>query len=122
MLTVISKPIDLTFQSTCMEDGMIDFLTMLRGCILQGDLGEFSAFACFFDQTQHIESLAENFDDVKTLEVELDALDEGIQSLAALKPLCRTNCEKRYHTHLTALVTACYTSPKEGQLGHIALP
>lgn len=104
----------LTFQSTCMEDGLIDFLTMLRGCILSGDLGELSAFACFL-KDNHIDTMTALFNTAESLELEIDALDEGTISLVALEPLCQTEVEKRYHKHLTALIKNAYTSPKAGQ-------
>jgi hypothetical protein len=105
---------NLTFQSTCMKEGLIDFLTMLRGCILQGDLGELSAFASFFHDT-HMETMEVHFNKVEMQDLEKDDLDGGVKSLSALEPLLQTDVERRYHKHLIELVFNAYTSPKTGK-------
>jgi hypothetical protein len=105
---------NLTFQSACMKEGLIDFFTMLRGCILQGDLGELSAFASFF-QDNHLKTMNIRFSQTQLEEMESEDLDGGVESLAALEPLCQTGVEKRYHQLLTELVLNAYTSPKAGE-------
>jgi hypothetical protein len=104
---------NLTFQSSCMKEGLIDFLTMLRGCILQGDLGELSAFASFFHDT-HMDTMESQITDVELKDLEKQDLDDGVQSLSALEPFLQRDVERRYHKHLTELVFNAYTSPKKG--------
>ncbi|KAF2436700.1 hypothetical protein EJ08DRAFT_578369 [Tothia fuscella] len=105
---------NLTFQSTCMEDGLIDFLTMLRGCILQGDLGETSAFAGFVnDKDRTLGSMIERFEVADTLDVEVEALNEAAKSLLKLEELCTTDVERLYHGHLTDMVQNGYASPRQ---------
>jgi hypothetical protein len=106
---------NLTFQSTCMVDGLIDFFTMLRGCILQGDLGECSAFVSFF-KDHHLETMETKIDEMQWLKLEDDALGEGEKSLAALEPFCQNETDRCFHTYLTGLVSNAYSSPKAGEL------
>jgi hypothetical protein len=108
---------NLTFQSTCMKEGLIDFLTMLRGCILQNDIsdfGEVSAFASSF-RNKHMETMETHFDSSNQQDMDFDEVDGGVQSLSALRPLLQTDLETQYHGHLTELVLNAYTSPRAGK-------
>jgi hypothetical protein len=107
----------LTFQSSCMADGVVDFLTMLRGCILQGDVVsvERSAFACFL-KNRHLETMEARFSDARLEALDTKTLGEAVGSIVALEELCQTDQEKLWHKLLTELVANAYTSPKAGML------
>jgi hypothetical protein len=103
----------LTFQSTCLPDGLADFLTMLRGCVLNANLGEESNFK-HFTQNRHIETMDERFSDSELEKLDTKTLGEAVSSLADIAPLCETETEKRYHGILMDLAVKGYTSPKAG--------
>jgi hypothetical protein len=103
----------LTFQSTCMPDGLIDFLTMLRGCNLSGDLGEDSKFSCFL-QERHIETMNSLISDTEDLTLDTKSFEDATASLALIRPLCGTDVEREYHQLLTDIVEHSYHSPKRG--------
>jgi len=110
---------NLTFQSTCMKDGLADFLTMLRGCMLQGDLSGESAFACFREEN-HLETMNDKFSEATFVEIAKDDLDGGSASLAALESMCQTDVERRYHRLLTDLIANAHTSPRAAYASFIS--
>lgn len=107
----------LTFQSSCMADGIFDFLTMLRGCMFQGKHVRLtdSAFSAFVGENNHLATMEERFTDAQLETLDTKTLGEAVASLAALLPLCETEVELRYHKLLTNIVTFAYTSPKAGK-------
>ncbi|RDI89915.1 hypothetical protein Vi05172_g159 [Venturia inaequalis] len=113
----------LTFQSTCMVDGMFDYLTMLRGCMFQGKyLGmSQSEFSVFVGDYSGISSMPERFTDAQLESLDVKTLDEAVASLAALLPLCETELELHYHKLLTNIVTFAYTSPKAAYRSFVEL-
>jgi hypothetical protein len=104
----------LTFQSACMPEGLSDFLTMLRGCMLNGELSEESYFK-MFSQNRHIEAMNEKFSEVELQKLDTKTLGEAVSSLADIEQLCQTETEKRYHEILMDVVVKGYTSPKACQ-------
>lgn len=107
----------LTFQSSCMADGIFDFLTMLRGCMFQGKhvrMSE-SAFSSFVGEHSHLSKMDERFTDAQLETLDVKTLGEAVASLTALLPLCETEVDLRYHSLLTNIVTFAYTSPKAGK-------
>lgn len=107
----------LTFQSSCMADGMFDYLTMLRGCMFQGKHVRMSnsAFSAFFREHSHLAKVEDKFTDAQLETLDVKTLGEAVASLTALLPLCETDVEFRYHKLLNNVVTFAYTSPKAGK-------
>ena len=103
----------LTFQSSCMSDGLFDFLTMLRGCILQGDLDEDSYFTSFM-QGRHIETMEDKFKSLAIESLGDEAVDAALASLRRLLPYCQEGIEMTYHGLLTKIFQKAYTSPSNG--------
>jgi hypothetical protein len=104
----------LTFQSTCMVDGIFDYLTMLRGCMFHGKhlrLAD-SAFSAFMGDNSHINTMEEEFTDAQLEALDTKTLGEAMASLAAILPLCETDVELRYHRLLTNVTTYAHASPK----------
>jgi hypothetical protein len=109
---------NLTFQSACITDGLADFMTMLRGCVLQGAIcgGMNTSFkAMAWDK--HIDIMSERFGDLELSSTAMDTkqLDGGMASLMALDEYCVHAVEKQYLAMLKSLVTESYNSPKMGE-------
>lgn len=105
----------LTFQSTCMPEGLTDFLTMLRGCVLNGDLGDDSSFNRF-TKNRHLRVVIDQISNKEIPSLDTKTLGEAVSSLAGIEPLCTTETEKRYHGILMDVAVKGYHSPKEGEL------
>ncbi|RSM14572.1 hypothetical protein CEP52_001191 [Fusarium oligoseptatum] len=99
----------LTFQSSYMVDGMVDFLTMVRGCWLVGygsvgDLDEtiFKTFArsSYYEK---IKALAQQDDTVHYL----DALiaNQFCASVRRIAPFCKSVPELRYLAHMEKIAS-----------------
>jgi Fungal specific transcription factor domain len=102
----------LTYQSSCMLDGLDDFMTMLRGCVLAGNLGNESIFRTFFAH-DYINTIKEEQDDAYQRSM-IMCLDDAISSLAALQPLCRPGIECLYNALLVRLFQKAYVSQRDG--------
>jgi len=104
----------LTFQSSCMGDGLIDFLTMLRGSVLgSAALSEDSYFRSLMEN-RHMETMQERLSHVQLEDIDTAYLDEVNVSLTNIEPLLQHDVEKRYHSLLLELVNNAFTSPKAG--------
>lgn len=103
----------LTYQSCCMRDGLDDFMTMVRGCILAGNLGDESIFRTFLAD-DYINTIKEEPYDDQLSKLNASSLDDAISSLAALQPLCREGVERLYNGLLLRLFQAAYTSQRDG--------
>ncbi|TID17465.1 hypothetical protein E6O75_ATG08211 [Venturia nashicola] len=113
----------LTFQSSCMADGIFDFLTMFRGCMFQGKhirVPE-SAFAAFLGEHNQTSKMNERFTDAQLENLDTKTLGEAVASLAAILPLCKTDVELHYHKLLTNIVNFAYTSPKSAYKSFVEL-
>jgi hypothetical protein len=96
-----------------MSDGLFDFLTMLRGCILQGDLDEESYFTSFM-QGRHVETMEDKFKSLSIESLGDSAVDGALASLQRLQPYCQEGIEMTYHGMLTDIFEKSYTSPTCG--------
>ncbi|KAM5348779.1 hypothetical protein ACJ41O_008602 [Fusarium nematophilum] len=110
----------LTFQSVYMAEGLVDFLTMVRGCWLVGthSVGDlertiFKTFA----RASYLEKIREL---VKEDESDhyLDALvsEEFCASTRRLAPLCKSVAELRYLAHMQRIAALASTDPAESML------
>ncbi|RMJ14803.1 hypothetical protein CDV36_005537 [Fusarium kuroshium] len=107
----------LTFQSSYMADGMVDFLTMVRGCWLVGygsvgDIDEtiFKTFArsSYYEK---IKALAQQDDTVHYL----DALiaNQFCASVRRIAPFCKSVPELRYLAHMEKIASLAAVDPAE---------
>ncbi len=108
----------LTFQSSYMEDGFYDFLTMIRGCALVTQDHSLedpnSAFHCFSGEN-HGRTMQERLREMPINEIDPKVLDAAVDSLDALKPLCEDNDRmKEYRQILLEIVQQTYHSPLQG--------
>jgi hypothetical protein len=104
----------LTFQSTCLHDGLIDFITMLRGCVLNGQFGEGSFFT-LMSTHGHLKTIKERSEGLEMTTFDGLTLSEAVSSLMKFKPLCKTASEKRYHQILMDVAVQGYSSPNAGK-------
>jgi hypothetical protein len=109
----------LTFQATYMQDGLTDFMTMVRGCALLThrivDSGHGDQIDSTFnlDPLAHIEILDDSWERVKPLPASIN-LKDGITALCVLKPFCQSAIQKELFDAIDGAYTAFNTSPRDG--------
>lgn len=107
----------LTIQSSCLQEGMVDFLTTLRGSVLSGKTihsKDASCFAAFF-QKQYLNTVQERFSEEQLEQLDPEPLDNASDSLRRLRPYCQKGAEKAYFDLLLNLVESSYSAPKQGK-------
>ncbi|KAF4461811.1 Sterol uptake control 2 [Fusarium albosuccineum] len=86
----------LTFQSSYMPEGMVEFLVMLRGCTVVSDSAllclEESVFAGFSADTHNERVLSLNPDDVVDVQY-VEILRAGLDSIVGMRPICQSILE-----------------------------
>jgi hypothetical protein len=108
----------LIFQSACLpRDGLRDYLTMLRGAVLQGLNVTVDSIFADFEQTRHVATMESLLEEegaiVESLEEslvfeELDALQEIERILSDEGP------ERMFHGLLVESVNAAMANPRSG--------
>ena len=104
----------LTFQASYMEDGLQDFITMVRGCALvTGRIHEDQADTVFdLSPNLHFEALEPGLSQMPSLDV--DFLDSGIIALEGLKHLVVAEGEERFHSALMETLLGSRESTRQG--------
>ena len=104
----------LTFQASYMDDGLQDFITMVRGCALLVGKIQAEPVGTSFDLSPnlHIDTLEPHLSQLSKRESDL--IDAGIEGLELVKPLIRTDPEERFHTALINVLFASRQSTREG--------
>jgi Fungal specific transcription factor domain len=105
----------LVFQSACLPDGLYDFLTMLRGCVLQGDTESMGGLFSQFMEINHLQTIEAMLKNVDLEPLDTDVLDAGIFSLNQLQSYCKPGIELEYHEEILNGVQAAYISPRYGE-------
>lgn len=109
----------LTFQSSYMEDGMQEFLAMLRGCsvVANSSLFEFkdSAFRMFSTEG-HVQRIVEINSGFDTGLTDLEAVDAGLASLRAIAPLSQSVLEISFVGSLQRILQMSRTTCVEGKI------
>lgn len=110
--------LNLTFQSAYMSDGLVDFLTMVRGCWLVGTQPSVNLDYTIFKTFGRVSYL----DKIKAIVHEDDQsnhyldklIAEGFcQSVQKLGPLCHSVPELQYLAHMQKIATLASTNPAE---------
>ncbi|CZS74423.1 unnamed protein product [Fusarium graminearum] len=110
--------LNLTFQSAYMTDGLVDFLTMVRGCWLVGTQPSVNLDSTIFKTFGRVSYL----DKIKAIVREDDqsnhyldrAIAEGFcQSVQRLGSLCRSVPELQYLAHMQKIAILASTNPAE---------
>jgi hypothetical protein len=106
----------LVFQSAYMTDGLIDFFTMLRGCVIQGDHvnPETSGFIKFL-QVNHMDTIDSRVESVEFRPVDTKELDKFAASVTTLTSYCSEGIELEFHEILLRGVKAAYASHRDGK-------
>ncbi|KAF2663409.1 hypothetical protein BT63DRAFT_461137 [Microthyrium microscopicum] len=103
----------LTFQSSCMVDGLSDFLTMLRGCVLSGaEAYRQDSFFINFLHQAHLAVMDERFSQTQLDSLDRKPLEQAAESLEALAPLCTDSIDIKFHAVLVELIKQAYFSPR----------
>lgn len=111
----------LTFQASCMPEGMNEFLAMIRGChiVYNTSMTEFqdSLFQAF-TQAGYSDSVRQLIKGPPIiLDEDQDILIKGfIKSLRALAPLCKSPLEIKFMAATERVVRVARVSAAEGQL------
>jgi len=111
----------LTFQASHMSDGMIDFITMIRGCALVTEKvkQEGSTTAFNIERDQHLRIMSPRLDELPEVDPEIVA--GGIDCLTQIQPLLNTYSEHQFHTALLNVLFSLQQSPGQGYLNFMYL-
>lgn len=107
----------LTFQSSYMQEGMLEFLSLVRGCMVVSDTAmlsfDDSAFRSF--STEEHEKTVRSLNGSPMLDPRYHLeLDMGIASLRAIGPLCQSTLEVRYLGALDGMLRTAQRSHMDG--------
>lgn len=106
----------LTFQAFYMGDGMVDFITLVRGCALITEQinKDQSQTAFNLEKDNHFRLMAPRLDFLPTLDPTL--ITPAILSVEALRPLLRTLMDHHFHSALLSVLFALQESSKSGYM------
>ncbi|KAI8716900.1 Zn(2)-C6 fungal-type domain-containing protein [Fusarium sp. LHS14.1] len=110
--------IALTFQSSYMPDGMMDFLAMMRGWMLiQTTLvaDHTKSMFCTFTRESFVGSM-ERYIEQQGNSGNDTLIQDCLASLKTVEPLCRGNAERRYWSMLERLAQLSTASPRDAFL------
>ncbi|EUC33642.1 hypothetical protein COCCADRAFT_95536 [Bipolaris zeicola 26-R-13] len=114
----------LAFQSTHLQDGMAEFLTMVRGCnLIAGDemsLNEDSVFHVFREDS-HLQTIRNRIDTSSMNCVNQGDLDLASVSLSSIESLHMSDCERSYWEHLASVVNHAYERPIDAYTAFVTL-
>ncbi|KAF1834987.1 hypothetical protein BDW02DRAFT_497013 [Decorospora gaudefroyi] len=106
----------LAFQSSHLQDGMAEFLTMVRGCNLiasdDGSMNEGSTFQAF-KEDPHLQTMQSRIGTSSLHCVNHEDLDIGSMSLTSIECLSMTSWERSYWETLIRTVENAYEKPIE---------
>ena len=109
----------LTFQSTYMSDGLLDFITMVRGCaLITGKIREDNSPTAFNLQPDwHFKLMEPKMKDLPVVHQHL--LDNGLLALEEVRPLLITRTDHQFHGALTKVIQGLSRSSREGYTSFI---
>jgi hypothetical protein len=111
----------LTFQASHMGDGMIDFITMVRGCALVTEKvkQEGSTTAFNIERDAHLCIMGPSLGDLP--EVDCDIVAGGISCLTQIQHLLDTYTEHHFHSALLNVLLSLQQSPQAGYINFMYL-
>ena len=111
----------LTFQASHMGDGMIDFITMVRGCALVTEKlkqeGSITAFN--IDRDSHFQIMSPRLEDLP--EVDREIVAAGVSGLTQTQHLLDTYTESQFHCALLNVLLSLQQSPQAGYVSFMYL-
>ena len=106
----------LLFQSVLLEDGLAEYMSFIRGCVLIAQNMGCKRMKFLFHSVLVKDSLAKMEPHLKDgPEVNPGPVDAACNSLEAFKPLCQRDYEKTFHGSLLKTAQALYTSSRNGK-------
>ncbi|KAF2467092.1 uncharacterized protein BDR25DRAFT_235870 [Lindgomyces ingoldianus] len=114
----------LAFQSSHLQDGLFEFLTMVRGCnLIAGDDALMNADSAFhaFREDGHLQTMKNRLATFQLNGVNRDDLDSAALSLRAIELLNMTDWEKTFWDILVRTVDHAYDRPVEAYTTFVLL-
>jgi hypothetical protein len=106
----------LLFQSVLLEDGLGEYMSFIRGCVLIAQNMGCRRLKFLFHSVNGTESLAKMDPHLKeSSEVNPEPVNAGCKSLEAFEPLCQLEYQKTFHNSLLKIARALYTSSRNGK-------
>ena len=104
----------LTFQASYMEDGLVDFMTLVRGCALIMRQILSGGIATSFDlrPDAYVSHLEPGVSQLSAIDE--DILTIGLQSLSRVSPILKSQTDLSFFFSLKRTLSACFNSTKEG--------
>lgn len=111
----------LTFQASHMGDGMIDFITMVRGCALVTEKVKQEGLTTAFniERDSHLDMIGPRLQDLP--DVESDIVASGLSALAELQYLLESYTEHQFHAALVNVLLSLQQSPQAGYINFMYL-
>lgn len=110
----------LAYQSMLMDEGIADYLTFVRGCVLVSIQMSCRGLKFLF---KHLLSMDELMKIRPLLQgpplADLGPVNAAYTSLEAFKHLCEREYEKAFHGHLVEIVNLFYSSSRDGMKSQI---
>ena len=111
----------LTFQASYMGDGLADFITMVRGCVLTTEKikQEQTPTAFNLQSDWHFKYMAPRLQNLPAVDPCL--LADAYNGLENMRPLLTGDAEMDFHAALVDVITALQESPASGYLQFIGV-
>ena len=106
----------LTFQSVSLEDGLAEYMTLIRGIVIVGMQMAFSGIKPVFDnffENRDAELLAPYMETLPL--IQRSWADAAVDSISNLRPLCVLPIETEYVDKLLSITEKLYTNSFEGE-------
>ena len=108
----------LAFQSSHLQDGLAEFLTMIRGCnIIAGKdqlMNPDSAFHAF-REASHLATMQNRLSNASQFPVDTNDLDDATASIKAVETLPLTDWEEAFHNVIVRTLEFAYDYPVQGE-------
>ncbi len=106
----------LIFQSVLLEDGLAEYMTFIRGCVLIAQNMGCKRMKFLFHSFLGMDSLAKMDPYLRdSPEVNPGPVSAGCMSLEAFEHLCQRDYEEKFHSSLLKTARALYTSSRNGK-------
>ncbi|KIM93617.1 hypothetical protein OIDMADRAFT_173188 [Oidiodendron maius Zn] len=107
----------LLYQSKLIDEGLSEYLTFVRGCVLIPLQMTSKDLKLLFQNLLSDEGIEKTRPYLQDLQaVDLKSMDAAYASLEGLRPLCEREVEKRMHERLLDLVRCFYLSSCDGYI------
>lgn len=114
----------LAFQSSHLQDGLAEFLTMIRGCnIIAGKdqlMNPDSAFHAF-REAGHVATMQNRLSNASQFPVDTNDLDDATASIKAVETLPLTDWEEAFHNVIVRTLEFAYNYPVQAYTTFVTL-